>query len=542
MKNYKTALCVTAVLFIAGFSACELQTSAPADFRSNEKEYYQVTSNGSIQCPGSITVDTTDIEMADSETIRTVTIVSKGQLDENSINQALDFYPLSPNTEDENYYPVRGNALTKTVNEIQTEFYEDGYSNSSLGWGWFNYSWNGTVTVTTIEYKVNTSAVDKRQIAFVADARKLKTKTGKLILNGNGNDKAGEESDSYIEYIGVLKKQNGDSTDYLPNYAYEDFCPKKLSFYFSENLEIEDGKYTGSFELTSWAPSVRTTEGWVAADSFAPELNKMYSFRYLAPGSSKWVEQPLTWTYDSDHQQYQAKTPAITYGTKYCYVRRTNNNLEWSKGTEAYGHTCKGGWKKDTTEYINSYGENIESEYKYDSGSEIYSVFEHWTDEPDYLMSTWSDYPDNREGTEAKTFDPTSYWSFDIQQNLLKVQVNEQEGYIIISLQDTYNNYVTTRELRLKNYTGFVITYGNELLPVKTKAPVIEERDELGVISVRIELVEKYLNANNFKYWVGSGTSLTGNKVYSKMVNFGCPPTEKKNTLAGYIELSRSWY
>ncbi|MBQ4378409.1 MAG: hypothetical protein II821_04355 [Treponema sp.] len=98
-----------------------------------------------------------------------------------------------------------------------------------------------------IYFVVDTSSVEKNQIAVVADAAKLKDVNGNYLLNGNLNLTAGEEGDSFIEYIGVAKNKDGTSTtplsgdDEVFDPLFGNFLAIFIPAYW-EGPYIDDGK------------------------------------------------------------------------------------------------------------------------------------------------------------------------------------------------------------------------------------------------------------------------------------------------------------
>ena len=337
-----------ATLLVAAtvLAACKFE-GTKANFKDEVQDGYKVGyySGEVIEKPGMIIDGTNSISKAEEKTRFNVSVVSQGELNEKSIESAMNLYLLSDNTDD-NFAPVRDTTpLNKKILKIDTTYYTTNntyeYNCGSDG-KWYD---DQNCVVTNIEFEADITSVTKNFIAFVVDATKLKEKTGNLILNENRNYKCGEESDSFIQPIYVAKKSDGTtSTEALKNTTrFENFHP---TFSLTAPTFIEDevdseGKKTGVRVYRITASSLAKASdpsNPIYADSFEAELNKMYSFRTLPMGAKKWTETAFDFKWDSEHHYYEAKTAALEYGTKYCIGKKAKNELKWEAAKDWYGH------------------------------------------------------------------------------------------------------------------------------------------------------------------------------------------------------------
>lgn len=519
---------VAATLLVAAtvLAGCKFEGTT-ASFKEDARNGYTAAWDY-VEKTAFIEVSTSYIAKAKEDTLVSVAIIAQDKLDEKAVLDAIDFYSLTDATDD--YYAVgRGAALSdKKIIKIDTQYftatspnrYQDIYGSAGE---WFD---NEACVGSIIELSINTSSITKSAFAIVVDATKLKDKAGNLILNYNGNEKCGEESDSYIEYISVGAKANGDAVDSITG-GQEEIAPTfSLTCNGPWYPEDDAGKRTGVLEFRVGYPSESNSTETVYGDGFASDLGKMYSIRTLAIGESKWTESPLTWDKDDVAHRYVAKTSALAYGTKYQIVIKENNSLEWAAAKDWYGHTPR-------ISYNNRNRIGYGSNWGLPDGTYTY-----FKDSPLYIVNT----PDNSEAATELTFTSNEYdqGDFDnIQQNLL--YVNIRTNAVEIGIDDS-NDYVSVNDIRFGAYDGFVIT-DNKMNILKTKTPVVYKKDDKGVYSVIIELENKNFslidgNSNStIKVWVGEKTTINGNKAYPSQTKFGAPAVEDDDLLTGYVQI-----
>lgn len=472
------------------FAGCAFEGTT-ADFSANEhNRYTAVGSAGSTEVvpAGSISVSTYE-NTAKEKGEYTITINSYGRMNEDSIKAACDFYPLTDNPADKYFYPIRGTALTKTIRKIDYD------ENSSI---------------TTVYVYVDTSKVQTSAIAFVADATKLKEKSGKLILNGNGNEKCGEATDSYITYLGIAYQADKTTATVALHNVNDEESSFSVAGFLVPGNPTEDGT-SGKmiYRINVGMLELEKSDGTkIIPDGFAEALGKMYYFRTLAIGESKWTEKALTWKWDAENKRYEATTDEIAYGTRYCLSVKQNNSLEWAAAKDFFGVAPRISYMKNMNYYTN------EATYIYAKED---SAYIHQA--PDNTATTASSY------TAANI----TLASFEAAQDAL-LSVTKHENAVVIELDDS-------DKVRFGEYAGFVIT-DNKYNIIKTKAPAVWAEDKEGVTAVIIELEDKALNLNSLLFWVGEKTTLKGNSAYPTQVKFGRPAVEAQNNLTGYVNFN----
>lgn len=532
-------------LTAAGLSGCKF-SGTTTDFKDRNHNSYQATWDR-VGESGIITYTGLGSTVAKSNEVLTIKIVTRGELDEQSIIAAFDVFPLTKNS-NAGYAPVRGEtALPKSnsLKAVDVSYFTGGAGLGTSEWfdrtpgTWWNEDPGASGTITTIKFDVDTSSVTTDSVVLVADATKLKEKTGYLVLNGNDNEICGEDTDSLIKYFSISKKADKTTdTDPLGTFEYEDFAPTfdlSLDSIWIDtdgdgwndtevpdiNYVVEDGKQTGKLIYTVYAPSVGYNDGlgykviYADKDAFIEALNNMYLFRSLPAGASTWSETPLVWKEGDDNHTYTAEA-VVAYGTKFCIATKQNNKLEWAAIKDIYGgHIPRLSWKKDRNEYG------------------YVSTYEYIKDEPSYIVDT----PDNSESAVVTPFAGGNY-SLNaiktVQDNILDVEKNH-DGYFIVKISNSYENL----NIRLSSLNGFVVT-DNKNNIIKTKTPVVYSKDDNGgIISVLIEFEDKNRSTSNFKYWVGEKTTISGNKKCNdKQIMFGTPAVEKENNLTGYVQIN----
>ena len=508
------AVLLAAATVLAG---CKFQGTTTS-FKGNEENSYKA--KDSVAEAGCIVDGSSSITAGEIAEVW-LQIASRGELDKNSVVAAFDLYNLS-DPADKNFAPVRTTALPgKKLRKIDVEYDKD------------DNGFTGTYVLTTAYFYIDATNVTTDYVAFKADATKLKEKTGALILNENGNKKCGEESDSYVAYVGVTG--TGVTTNLNWNFAVETMENYSPTFGFKlTNARVLDetntyptGPIVYYLEPLSTACKTKAdgTEIYANTDAITAALNKMYKFRTLPAGAGKWTESDLIWTWDDTKKYFKSnQTAALDYGTKYLVEVKENNSLEWPEAKDFYGHTPRMSWN-DNKNHMAGNG-----------GLETPFVFNTMVSEKSYILGM----PDNNV-SGAQTWAPVTDPTFETYQTggsgLLSVE--KHSNYVMVSIRDSYKN--APQLFRMKTYDGFVITdkYFNI---VKTKAPVVYEQDSLGVISVMIELEDKNIDltktGTTYYFMVGEKTSIEENKSWPNQLKFGCPATYKQYGLPGYVRFS----
>ena len=502
MKLTKLLKAAAALVVVAtALAGCKFE-GTKSDFKGDEYNRFAAKTNANNPAPEAVTGATVSIPStvtftAEKDQPITVTVTSRAALDEKSFDAAFNVYTLTDAAN--NYTPVvKGSTLPKTLRRVAVT-----YNNDS------------TVT-TEIYYYVDATGVTKDTLAFVADATKLKEKTGKLIMNGNGNEKCGEESDSVIAYVDIYAADGSALATLTGNYR-EDFAP---TFYVgaptpTSNAAENTVTYRISVDGSLYGKSVQDSTGtYIYPADLKGTLDAMYKLRTYAIGDKAWTTTALDWNYNATGHYYEAKTSALAYGTKYCFEVTPNNTVEWAEAKDYYGHTPRISWLKNKKSYTAD------------------SVWRVATTEPAYICQD----PDNRESVSTVEWGSTYYDvatadSFaSAQDNILTKSVYSKNKVLI-----SFTNGAKDNDLRFDAYEGFAIV-DDKYNIVKTKAPVVYEQDEKGVYAIVLETADSAidLTTSSFTYWVGEKTTLKGNKKHSVQVKFGCPAVELTNTVVGY--------
>lgn len=518
MKIRNILLAAVSAALIISVCSCNY-SGTKENFTGNAYNNYASVYD-TIPAPASVEYVSGDISMAAKRTVMEVLIISPAKLDEKTIDSALNFYSLSDNTVNKYFYPVRSSTpLAKELIDVSSDVHEDGINDYSGAW------YNDTSCVKTfVTFMVDTSKVITEEIAFVADAAKLKDKTGRLVLDGNYNHKCGEESDSYIQYI-TVEKTSDDNSPAVLSYTYsEDFCRSLDDFgglaptsELEKNGTVPTGKILYTIDVSGLG--LAKIEGinitTVYPKEFEEELKKMYVFRYLPKGASSWKEETLNWKYFEADKEYKAtSTTVLAYGAQYCLSVKENNSLTWDAAKPFFGHTVVFSWAKNRKEYTD------------------YGYFNYLAAEPSFIV----DAPDNTINDQGYTPKYCSYDTFRSAQRYILDYRTRDDYSIEIFIRDDY----VDKDIRFDSYDGFVIT-DNKLNKLKTKPPVVFEKDDKGIISIILELENPNLKLNfNYsgnKLFVGGNTSIP-NRAHDLQRKFGTPELEQTDCLTGYVKLS----
>ncbi len=504
MKLNKLIKAAAALLVAAtALAGCKFE-GTKSDFKGDARDGYVSQNNAAPASKATISVSGSIAKAWAQESIITVTITGKSYIDTKSIDKAIDFYPVS-DAANATSVKVRGTtALPKTIKTIDT-------------------STSSNNDVTTVELTVDATANGKKnQIALVIDAKKLKDKAGNLVLNGNGNEKCGEESDSYIRYIAVSSYKEGDTTTVTEAVtgSNEVFAPTWSLGAFSDWDYVTDdsGKQTGALKA-SFTPtsSLTVNETAIYPKDFAAELDKAFVLRTIKIGEKSWKETPVTgWAWNDTDKKYEVKTDAVLeYGTRYAFLQKTNNSVKWAEAEPYYGHVPVMSYKKDKksltgiTTYIRTFTA------------------------PEWIVVD----PDNSESATASTF-PTNgsvYLRSDYvtRQDAILDKAWYSDNTVCITIASSY----IAKDIRFDAYNDFVIV-DSKYNKIKTKAPVVYQQDDKGVYSILIELADKNLSQSGLTVWVGEGTTIKGNKVYTSQVKFGTPKFEESDVILGYAKIN----
>lgn len=453
-----------------------------------------------------------NIGQAQKQSNITLEIYSPTKLDMTTVDSAITFYKLKANTDNASYYPMRDGELAKeqvgtTVSESWRDYAQNGGNNEK-----------GLQTV--IKYDVNTESVTTNKIAVIVDATKLKDVFGNFVLNLDENYKSGQESDSWIKYIGVSRDKDGNSTTALSgvdeNFRYP-FMPIDPTS-VSGNMDNTTGKVT--FTIDAFTVN---EAGDAYDETLAPTMKQSFVLRTKGLEEAAYKDVALDWAYEAG--QYKATTEVLPYGTKYSLVEIMTSftSPEWI--TKVYGHPA----------FTDFYPAGAKEQI--DSGES--NVI---TEQPDYII----DNPTTPGEWTVKAYDKDVVIGY--QNGLLHVTriydsklisgYWDDEGYYHSSYYVAYYKWEITPEtgVKLKTYDDFIVT-GDNYNKLETVISYVKNSDDT-IRTIYIEL-KNVVTGFTPKLWVGSGTTLEENTAYPKQLKFGSPYKDiLMGDASGYIPLS----
>lgn len=528
-KSILRPLCGAALVAAAAlFAGCsDVYTGGDADsttvsFAGAEAQYTQPNATGKLT---SIVTDIyySSIGQAAEDSTVTLTFYAKTRLDEESIKQAVAFYALTENEISVGTGKIR--AYPKRTEQLPSSLLV--YGEPDI--------YSGYVTGKA-RFRVDTSKVDNGLIAVMVDAAKLKDKRGNFVLNGDGNETAGEESDSWIDYIRVENDKNGvyitsdKRLQYSSNYK-EKFAPQYTYWDDLEELKgFSESKYAnGEFTLRIDAPY----NNYILDDNIynlhyrenlAATLKNIYSVQVKAAGETSWgAEQPLTFEYKSDRYQYVATTPQIPVGAKFRIVIKTITKDALPADTDAeklYGHAAYASYKKNSyTDY-----------YEYDDYDNFYYYFE---TEPSYIV---------QEANDTDDFEAGDYYSYrnitSAQQSFFDKWERIGKNKWLVSLEEEILYDIGDDDKlypRFEKIDGFKVVLnkdsGDSYTELNATITKIDDR------TVLIELPSYYTNGT-IELWVGSDTTITGNTLHPTQKTFGSFVDVSKGVVSGYVKIT----
>ena len=536
-KSILRPLCGAALVAAAAlFAGCsDVYTGGDADsttvsFAGAEAQYTQPNASGKLTSIARIEDFSRSIEQAAEDSIVELTFTAKTRLDEESIKTAVAFYTLTENEisvgKDKIYaYPKRSTPLPGSLLIYGESVTKNGTSVSVSG---------------TARFSVNTSTVTNGLIAVMVDATKLKDKRGNFVLNGDENETAGEESDSWIDYIMVSKDKDGNGYDGKQlRYSYkEDFAPPSLlgwadASFWPELTTAE--KPTGKYRVIVGP----VTDGYATAfdgkDVYKTELAStlagIYSVQVKKAGETSWTDKSLTFTYQSgsakeDPNSYVATTTeTLSVGDQIRLVTKTLTKtmattaglFDETHATQVYGHPAYASYKeKSYTSY------RYEQTWSYHATEPSYIV-QYATDKRDFEAGDY-DY-DDIEYVQQSFFDPWerigTNWLISLRDE--ELAFGATDGFKVVLNKEIKKEDDTTGELL---YTDSAYTELNATIT------------EIGKRTVLIELPSYYNPDGTIELWVGSGTTITGNTLHPKQTTFGSFADVSKGVVSGYVKIT----
>lgn len=442
------------------------------------------------------------------------------KVDVETAKKAVKVFKLKENTDNSAYYPMHDG-------ELQPTFIAD------IGES------NGVKPVLLFE--VDTSEVTTNHIAVIVDGTVVKDKQGKYIMNLDGNTKAGEVSDSYIDYFRVTNKADGTGTTAIPTPSYrEDFCPSYSPIDFTNipSPVADTDKATWTFELPVSDIGSPEDTSPVYDKSLASKLNSSYILRIKDPESNKYEEKTMSWEWkdtldNTGFPGYTATSSEIKPGSLISILMTVIDCdiPDWYE--KVYGHPA-------LLYFVDNNGYSV----LYEKGTKIYmdnfnsDIF---ASEPSYIVNDFS--------ASEQTWANGEYDADDIK-------AAQQSFFETVSYNSTYNRFevefnsaVTAEEIEFASYNDFII------------ASNVDPDDSSNYVDwYKIDCTVKALNKADGKFWklviepknktlnntikanltlfVGNGTTLNKNTGYKNQTSFGMYKDASKGVVSGYVALN----
>jgi len=512
------ALLVTAGLMLAGCTNNFDGTKV-----NYEQKKQEITDNlGTVDSAwtGYVDCNTWSIGQAGKQSNIEIRITSPAKLDMSTVDSAITFYKLKNNTDDANYYPMHDGELTKVQVGV------------NVSESWRDYAQNGGNNEqglqTVIKYDVNTESVTTDKIAVIVDATKLKDVFGNLVLNLDTNHKAGQESDSWIEYITVNRDKDGNPTTSLSG-VNEKF---RYSFMPIDPSSANDSLDNATGKVTFTIDAVYVNEAGDAYDeTLASTMKQAFVLRTKGLEEAAYKDVSLDWAYEAG--QYKATTAALSYGTKYSLVQVMTSFESPAWITKVYGHPA----------FTDFYPAGAKEEILSGTSNVL-------TEQPDYIVDDPTDPDDSGALWTAGAYDEDDV--IDYQNDLLRVTRSrtqagskyisgyyDDQGNYHYGYYEYYYHYKWTISpesgVKLKTYDDFIVT-GDNYNKLETVISYVKNSDDT-IRTIYIEL-KNIVCGFTPTLWVGSGTTLEENTAYPKQVKFGSPYKDiLMGEAGGYVPL-----
>ncbi len=420
----------------------------------------------------------------------TLSVNSYARLDESTFAGSFKFFNLA-NSSSELFYPERKTQLDSKILDVSFTTSDGSASSANV--------------TTTIDFSVDTEEVSKNVIALLIDATSLKDIHGRFVVNGNKNEKCGEESDSLVRYIGIAS-------------TADDSLPTSLSFLKGEDFAPEP-EYKAAFEVTL----VPTAPGKITPVSGKPDyldyseetpklkqkkdlaelLKSMYSIQMMNVGESFWTTSAaLDFVYDSDTITYRAQELSFAPGTKYRLVKKVpameNSNSEEENSKLLYGHKAF----QNYTDSYTVYGEEKTATY--------------FGAEPAFIVIN-GEYANGN----------YSYASITAAQNSIITLSEKGEGRYTADLGIMNGDELEFSE---NSFADFIVTDSNY-----NKIPCTVTRKDKNSVIIQLE---NHFYKGKVLIWVGNGTQIKKNPFDdTEAVCFGLWKDSDYGTASGYVKL-----
>ena len=459
---------------------------------------------------GYVNMDGYNTSTARKQANVSIYIDSASKLDMASAESAITFYKLKDNTDNAAWYPMHEAELTKTlVNSRITYKWRNDYDSVSGG--------DDIQGVRTyFDFDVDTESVTTSAIALIVDATKLKDVLGNFVLNLDGNYKAGQESDSWINYLWVDYDKEGNSTTALNATIAEDFCPSYAPIDPTSISITANSTDPDKYDITIPAyPFANADLSEYEGDSLISAITSSFLLRSKGLEDAAYKEEQLTWTFDTN--AYKATTPAFAYGTKFvlAMVKSDFAAPEWF--TKVYGHA--------------GFADNYATGAKMELGNP--RTANYLKDEPDFIVNSFYD-PDDTAWVALNGISTTNQTAlFNVSRSTTQVSYKKNSGSYTVR----YNKFTITplSNVIIDAYEDFIITDSNNQ-KLDAVITVLKNADENQTIrEIYVETKEPLDFTPSL--WVGSGTTLKENKAHPKQLKFGTFKDPLKGEASGYVKL-----
>lgn len=424
------------------------------------------------------------IAKAAADSTLSVTIKSYSFLDQASIEKAFKFYTITQNDKYLQGAPVRASSpLASSIKECEI-----------TGTGDEPNSRNVT---TSLIFTIDTSSVTVDTIALLVDATILKDKRGSFVLNGDQNEKTGEETDSLVRYISITKKADGTATDSFPMFTVgEDFAPSyPVSAYKVGTPAYSNGKVTLTSYSAEWYDYSKAD--YVTEENLASALNESYVLQTLSMDESAWKDNKLSFEYKSASKKYEAVVEGITTGTKYRVMVK---------------HPSKEKAPSEKDSSIIKYGHPSYLTYKHTA---------YTSKGTEYTVETFSESPSQIITTSTFTAG-TAYTSADI--------ITAQKGLLSAAkvADDTWKVTLAS-PYEFDKTEGFIVT---DIKNTKVESVTTKESETILYVTIKNKVNGEY------KLWVGKGTSIKANATNANQLEFGNYYTNvQAGDVSGYVNI-----
>lgn len=461
--------------------------------------------NGSVSASGTLYVGaaTKDLNKI------TVTFTSRAGVSKDMVKESFAIYGLKDNPTNKNYPAVLDAALAYEI----VDFYESGTST--------------TVTTTAI-LNVNAASYKGPKVVAKADATKLKDIKGSFLLNGDGNETAGEATDSYQSDTDITVAK-ADASVTLDTLTSTQVMPVRLTGTLSiasygEKYNEDLTKLEGIEFVTSIAPvkAYDANNKIVYCSDLAATLASVYKVEKIAPGENKWTPVSLTFTYDDTNKVMGTVVPvyrallsidSIPVGTQWRVVMTKDPNV--SIANEYYG-----------IPYVMTYSKKTTYSVAEISGNEIKGTSNYYSKDTTTIVGT----------TSTKNF-------FEVTDTAV---TTAQAGYFTVTKSALNKDgkgvrYEISWTKEMKSYTDFIVVYNDTMKKVAVNAPIVlaKDNDKEFVKSIAIETTDCTFMPNEVSLYVGSGVELKENTTIAAQVKFGTGYADwSKFDASGYVKLN----